>query len=757
MPLDINGYNATFKAFTDFATQAKGGSTIAQIGGEKNTVAGTGPLAGRTIVAKTSFDFVGNVGRRQASRDVNNEVRELFKQAIADMFGGPDNIPDSVKDAMKMADFGKGKPLTARRILAVKTAVDQVAADEAKAAADEAKAAADAETKMKDCIENGKDWVQKNHSNWLNKCDVNKLIETAFSSCNGNTDAMDIVKDNLRSFLVDPGLKFRSEEYVQKRAGGLAANLNELKAASAKNPGIYECGKEMLERLGKPLPQGILAKMIDAVGNAPIENIRKLSGSSPGLTIHKTLMEAFKTLESVMVSSGADNKLEGADERDAARQFIMDAMLARCGKGALEKIKNALTGNAGTRLRVFYDNTTATGELYFPNESKAIKEGTCDVAIFGQSCFAMMVDAVSRQISRVNPGAKPIELPDPEDDMPDINRLGGDRLKADIISLAKEVISAKVDKFVESAVEGHGKGAESFKEVLRKKLDGVHEPDVYLHKRLCTTANAMMNWTICSEMKKLSTDGEDTSFFQKDIDRGIKATLKAGDKTITLANDFETARNQLAQFVTGDPNATYKGLAGASDKSKVHLLMVLLSQETEKAGENGSQYALDPREGEEGFSIRGFSNQERGKGLGADTTRTFTITKNKDGGFSLNYTMDKPIAGFDGFTKDGECNVGEGSKFKCGIYYYLEASEFNRLAELDYSKFDDKEGYTIFNHKVEIDGTKQFQDHKLEKVLNTFPQEFKIEAICDMNFSMTLNQTDEEEIAAQRDAGPIVA
>ena len=46
MPLGINGYNDAFKAFTDFATQAKSGSTIAQIGGEKNTVAGTGPLAG---------------------------------------------------------------------------------------------------------------------------------------------------------------------------------------------------------------------------------------------------------------------------------------------------------------------------------------------------------------------------------------------------------------------------------------------------------------------------------------------------------------------------------------------------------------------------------------------------------------------------------------------------------------------------------------------------------------------------------------
>ena len=77
MPLGINGYNDAFKTFTDFATQAKGGSTIAQISGEKNEAAGSSPLAGRTIVAKTSFDFVGNVGRRQASRDVNNDVRQV--------------------------------------------------------------------------------------------------------------------------------------------------------------------------------------------------------------------------------------------------------------------------------------------------------------------------------------------------------------------------------------------------------------------------------------------------------------------------------------------------------------------------------------------------------------------------------------------------------------------------------------------------------------------------------------------------------
>jgi hypothetical protein len=55
------------------------------------------------------------------------------------------------------------------------------------------------------------------------------------------------------------------------------------------------------------------------------------------------------------------------------------------------------------------------------------------------------------------------------------------------------------------------------------------------------------------------------------------------------------------------------------------------------------------------------------------------------------------------------------------------------------------------------DGTRQYRDHKLEKVVDTFPQEFKVKADCRMDFTLTLNQTVEEEIAAQRDAGPIVA
>ncbi len=120
MALDINGYNATFKAFTDFAAKSIEA-------GEKKAIAradGTGGLANRTI-QPASGDWVGRIGRSNESRDANNITRGLFKQAIIDMFGGEKNIPKSVLDAMRMQDFDKGKPLTARRIIAVKNAIDK--------------------------------------------------------------------------------------------------------------------------------------------------------------------------------------------------------------------------------------------------------------------------------------------------------------------------------------------------------------------------------------------------------------------------------------------------------------------------------------------------------------------------------------------------------------------------------------------------------------------------------------------------------
>ena len=260
---------------------------------------------------------------------------------------------------------------------------------------------------------------------------------------------------------------------------------------------------------------------------------------------------------------------------------------------------------------------------------------------------------------------------------------------------------------------------------------------------LSANANAMMNWNICGEMKKIVTGQE--CQFKKDIYRGTNVTLSDGKNTFKLTMKFETARDELAQFVTGDPKATYGSLTKAADKTKVHLLMALLSQETEKAAQMGTHIALEPRESDEAF----------GEWFGKQQSRSYTIEKRDDGGIELHYVMDNPLTDIkDNTTNNGlndEITVGEGSKYTCNLDYTLKGAEFNRLAELDFGKFDDSEGAAFFEEKEDMpDGTRQFHENKLERTVDTFAQEFKVNADCKMDISMILQPSDEELIAAQR-------
>ena len=122
MAIDINGYNAAFKAFADFAQQrvaANDAKAVAKANLPQ-------PLAGRNILAVTESkaDLIHKFYRSSDARAANDITRTIFKRAVIDMFGGESKIPESVKKSMLPSDFNYGKPLTARRILAVKTAID---------------------------------------------------------------------------------------------------------------------------------------------------------------------------------------------------------------------------------------------------------------------------------------------------------------------------------------------------------------------------------------------------------------------------------------------------------------------------------------------------------------------------------------------------------------------------------------------------------------------------------------------------------
>jgi hypothetical protein len=260
MPLELN--NATFKAFTDFASNVKG-RTIAALEDKvdiKSDIKTEGPLNGRTIAPSSNHDFIGNVGRRARKQEANNAVRELFRQSIIDMFGGESKIPESVKTAMKLEDYGKGKPLTARRIMAVKVAIDAVKEDMKPITIDE--------TKAKQMIEKSQDFfgyvlndqeAQDKAAELLMKYGNGMPAKTARvlsnyiinTMLNANDVNVEFSEENIKNMaedmktwdefsLGDKRLDTVGKEFAKRLNNYIKDNFNNPKMFSKTNPDVFD-------------------------------------------------------------------------------------------------------------------------------------------------------------------------------------------------------------------------------------------------------------------------------------------------------------------------------------------------------------------------------------------------------------------------------------------------------------------------------------------------------------------------------------
>ena len=124
----INAVNEQFSRFVSFAQERVQAGKEKAIATKGDVMAHGGTtLEERKITVTDKIDWVSlSIFRGGGAKRANNEVREMFRKAVADMFGGENNIPDKVKEAMLMKDYGCGKPLTARRILAVRDAIENL-------------------------------------------------------------------------------------------------------------------------------------------------------------------------------------------------------------------------------------------------------------------------------------------------------------------------------------------------------------------------------------------------------------------------------------------------------------------------------------------------------------------------------------------------------------------------------------------------------------------------------------------------------
>ena len=661
MALEVNAQYLQFVQFAQQQPDAEHSKAIARTGA-------AGPLDGHAIKAaeKREGDAVRPfLPRSRANKNKNDAVRDLFRQSIRDLFGGEDRIPPNVKEAMRLQDYGDGRPLTARRIMTVKAAVDEVLG-RVDPAIEQAKA------KVAGLYNrpNGNVPAEERRNT------IDNLVDTLVRETAADKDALDVAVSGALNFVKSGNAALRSPEEVREKAGRLLADIAELRTLAGGNKAVFDAGKAYLIAMGgKTLPEGFLRDMVNATAQLKMDKVKSLSASSSGESVHKAVRQFADNLDRAMVASGALRKFKGADEIMAAQNLAAGLLLARCGEGTARKIAAATTGATTGVLYSFYGHVS-TGRINRPDAPDGLKAHTRLQGTRMGSTLEVLNLVSQMRLGTAPSAVRPLQDPHNPDYNEDID---GNEILENLEEQARNASAKEQAGFARNAVAGEGPVADKIRGVYARFGGEVPQNSAFkLQTMRDTTALNMINLHLCDECKLLASRNHADSQFAVDRNRGTFVRMPNGTH---LSTDLETARDELAAFVTNGAKTTYASL-DAGEKGKVHVLMGLLNQKTAMAATNAEPLALDPN---------GHDTQLM---VVAPPRWEFSISFARDGSLKVDCTVVyEPPQSIDVANGKGRFDtvedLGGGSKVESSFALEIKPQEFDRLAALDFSRYDD--------------------------------------------------------------------
>lgn len=197
------------------------------------------------------------------------------------------------------------------------------------------------------------------------------------------------------------------------------------------------------------------------------------------------------------------------------------------------------------------------------------------------------------------------------------------------------------------------------------------------------TAQSMFQINFLGEMQKLQGISAGEITFEKDIKRGLLVTLPNG---IKLENDFETAKNQLASYLSHGQVENYADLNPAQTRT-AQILMICLSQETEKIANMGAPLAFNSEQDAQAFIT--MENREANQGLPGGG-RSFQLVEDGSGGFEIQYECTRSINYFQANRANSEAvSLAPDSKEHYELNIHIPGDELERLQTVDFSGLTD--------------------------------------------------------------------
>lgn len=294
MAINLNDslYGAQFKAFVDFAAGQRDQGTIVRLEGEAPGMPGPNGEP-RVIIAKQG-DGYGHIWRNADSKAINTNVRNLFMSSILAVCGvdRSEQLPANVRAVLKEDDYRWGRPLTARRITAVKRAIDanfQAAAANALAGIERQLAQEMSGVPQETRHQKAQQLVE------LAKGDVSLL--QLFADSRYKAVAYNILGENNH--------EFRDIADIEQRVEGFRRNLNELRRVTNGDMAQFE---QILGHLSHihdlPLQDGQIESMVTAVWNLDLAQVR--SCLNRDANVYDAHFEAFLRLQKMVNSVVAE-------------------------------------------------------------------------------------------------------------------------------------------------------------------------------------------------------------------------------------------------------------------------------------------------------------------------------------------------------------------------------------------------------------------------------------------------------------------
>ncbi len=202
--------------------------------------------------------------------------------------------------------------------------------------------------------------------------------------------------------------------------------------------------------------------------------------------------------------------------------------------------------------------------------------------------------------------------------------------------------------------------------------------------------------------------------FNRDVVAGgMTVNLPGGGKVSTT--NYETARDQLVQFITGDDKATYKA-ASANVKKQTGLLMSIVTQYAPSMVKNGFISTLQ-KAGHE-YNLTGGRKEAPNP---FQKPLTWTLGKAEDGSIKASLTITEGVGFL--FSAQGPTQVDDTASYEeTTLDITIPADNLSTLADQDWSTFDE--------------GAFNAAGKDSDAQLKAIPQQFRLEATVNASYNL---------------------